>query len=166
MTTVEKNLADAQEALRRAEQGVERCKNAERELKQVRAEGRRVTADLNKSIADIRRADAARMEAEHEITALNNAINAHHAAAPGDFPSDEGFAARERKLQATTKSRDAAIARKQEAEKQASKLRLRALHLDREVVRLRNNELQLASLAKGEVPTQDWRPRSSISPVA
>ena len=165
MTTAEKNLAEAQDALRRAEQDVQRCKNAEGELKQVRAEGRRLTADLNKTIAAIRRADAARMQAEHEITHLNNAINAHAATEPSNFPGDEDFAARERKLQALTNSRDAAIARKQEAEKQASELRLHALHVDREVVRLRNTENQLASLAKGDIPEQDWRRRSSISGV-
>jgi chromosome segregation ATPase len=165
MTTAEKNLAEAQDALRRAEEDVQRCKNAESELKQVRAEGRRLTADLNKTIAAIRRADAARLEAEHEITHLNNAINAHAATEPSNFPSDADFATRKRKLQALTKSLDAAIARKQEAEKQASELRLHALHLDRELVRLRNTENQLASLAKGEVPAQDWRRQSHLSGV-
>ena len=166
MTTVEKNLLDAQEALRRAEQDVERWKKAPEQLKKIRADGRRLSAELEQAVAGVREADAAFATAERDITERNNAINKFRAARPQNFPSDGDFAAWERKLQKLTADRDEAGSRKRAAEKTGGELRLKAIRLEGEVTRLRNSEMQFEALAQGEVPGKDWLPKSGISSVA
>jgi chromosome segregation ATPase len=158
--TTQHSLAEAQANLQKAEGDLKQSQiaTAKEQLVAVRAEGRRVKTERDSPVRQVKKLDGAIALARGDLAAVADAIFAHHAQRPdaGDFPTDEELAAWAAELSRLESAQREQSRRVTDLMHERAYPLQQALDLDAALGRLRTQQRNLESLARGEKIGQPW----------
>lgn len=160
MSRPEQSVVQAKAALANAERDLEAAQiaTAKGRLQEIRSEGRRVKTELDGLVLRVRRLDSDIANARADLAGFADAIRAHLAQKPAasDFPTDDELAAWQAELARLESAQLAQSRRVWDLEHARTYPVQQALDLDGALGRLRTQQRNLESLARGEKIGQPW----------